>query len=403
MPNLKGFRVFGGQHANATAVAQLLAHAGQVSPIDGEAFDDVMVFGIGGGIANGLGDCPSVLRYGAGAGLALVGGYGAVDYAGAWQNTVLQRLGAVAVQQEASSDSAAQKKMAAELDAGRAVLVQCARMLPYYGTDPTAGLCGGSYAVVVYGFDATSEEVMLADTAKKGFRVNVEALGKARGTVCTHKRRQFSISAVKPVNKASLAAACLAGIRDGVAAQKKPRIKTLSLAALPLLANAAEHPTAKTGWTRNYAARLAWPLFEIWSSIEVMSAGGGLARGFYAQFLERAAGVTGRPALGEAAAAYRLAEKQWRTVAAATAPRGFPEFAAAQAQLLEANKVMKRGDGERSATLFNSALQAKAALGRAWPLETAATQSLLHELAERIRTAHAAECSALDVLALAAK
>jgi hypothetical protein len=398
MPAIKGFKAQGGQHVNATAIANVLAHAGQVNPVDGEPFDDVFIAGVGGGLGNGLGDCPSILRHGFGAGISVVGAYGSLDWAGAWQDTVFKRFQASVIREEASSAAAGAKKALAQLDEGRPVLLQCARMLPQHGDDLSAGACGASHAVVIHAIDTTAEVALVAEHAKKSLGVPLAVLDKARGAVCTHKRRQYAIKATEPLTVAAVAAMARDGMQDGVAAMKKPRITTYSLAALLTWADNVENFSGKKGWVKNYGARIAWPLMETWATIECAPPRGGLGRAHYAEFVERAAGLLRNKALDSAATAWRSAGKSWQAVAAEALPVEIKPFAAWRKLKLDGKKALLAGDAAKSRELANAEISAKKSLGTAPHMEGADLEEQLRAVAAAVRVVHAAETKAWQAM-----
>ena len=68
-----GFAHFGGRHAESAAIRNILAFHGVLDPATGKPFTEAMCFGIAGGIGAGYSFCPSVVRYGAGSGVAVIG------------------------------------------------------------------------------------------------------------------------------------------------------------------------------------------------------------------------------------------------------------------------------------------------------------------------------------------
>src|SRR5436189_71949 len=70
---VKGYVHAGGRHAASVALRNLLTHAGVVAPHTAAPPSEPLVFGIAGGIAAGYSFCPSVVRYGGGSGVWVVG------------------------------------------------------------------------------------------------------------------------------------------------------------------------------------------------------------------------------------------------------------------------------------------------------------------------------------------
>ncbi|MGH7149321.1 MAG: BtrH N-terminal domain-containing protein, partial [Planctomycetota bacterium] len=230
MTQVPGYRSFGGVHPDTAALKNLLAHADVRAPHTGKPFTEAAILGIAGGIGSGYSFCPSVLRYGMGAGVGLVSRHLAYTFDGTFHKAFLDRVGIERTILEASSPSAGQKKAAAALEKGSPVLVWCTRMLSYHGGVHTPALTGGAaWAVVVHGIDEAKGEAEVADLAPASLPATLESLGKARSAVCTHKNRLLTVGAPKSIPRDRLGKAMLEGIRSCVEAQTKPRIKTFSL------------------------------------------------------------------------------------------------------------------------------------------------------------------------------
>ena len=75
---------FGGCHGEAASLRGLLAHAGVKNPTSGEPLSESLCFGIAGGIGAGYSCCPSVIRYGCGSGVSIVGRHFSYATSGVW-------------------------------------------------------------------------------------------------------------------------------------------------------------------------------------------------------------------------------------------------------------------------------------------------------------------------------
>src|SRR5688572_17678964 len=85
---------FGGRHGESAALKNLLAFAHIVHPATGRPISDPLCFGIAGGIGAGYSFCPSVVRYGGGSGVAVVGRYKSYATDASWYEGFFGRIGA---------------------------------------------------------------------------------------------------------------------------------------------------------------------------------------------------------------------------------------------------------------------------------------------------------------------
>jgi hypothetical protein len=394
----------GGKHIESTTLMNALAHAGVIHPGSREPFGEAAVFGLAGGIGAGLSFCPSVLRYGLGAGITVVGRYRSAATDGGYHKGLLERLGVPYRVTEASTPPAAQKKLVAELERGRPVLVQCSQGLPYHGgTTPATGLMSWAWDVIVYRVDEGAGTAEVGDLADATFTVSLDDLARVRNQTCTHKNRSFVVEPRKKMAMSELRAAYVDAIGACVTGMREPRIKTLSLEHLPKWAGAVRNLQAKSGWRKTFAGgTLYWALRDVFASIETKNTGGGLIRGLYAEFLREAAKVTGKKALEACASDYDALAGQWSALAEAALPGKVKEFKKTK-ELMRKQVTLFADQAPRGAAQLARVGELLAGLGEAMvaSFPEAATAELLAELAERIEAVHKAEVAALDRLARA--
>src|SRR5687768_8564061 len=125
---------FGGRHGEAASLRGLLAHAGVKHPAGGEPLSEALCFGIAGGIGAGYSFCPSVIRYGGGSGVSIVGRHKVYATSATWYEGFCERIGAATRITETAAKGKASANLTAELDAGRPAVVWCGRhKLPFLG------------------------------------------------------------------------------------------------------------------------------------------------------------------------------------------------------------------------------------------------------------------------------
>ena len=94
-----------------------------------------------------------------------------------------------------------------------------------------------------------------------------------------------------------LRSAVEAGIRDCYEGLLNPRIKTFGLESLTQWAKLVADPKGKRGWPKTFEdpAELYNTLTWVHHWIETGGTGGGALRGMYAEFLDEAATILGKP------------------------------------------------------------------------------------------------------------
>ena len=184
---------FGGAHGKAASLRGLLAHAGVKNPASGEPLSESLCFGIAGGIGAGYSFCPSVIRYGCGSGVSIVGRHFAYATSGVWYQGACERLGLKTRITETAATKKAYQNLADELSAGRPAAVWCARsMLPFmHDIDTSSGL--GMHSFVVYGIDDHLGVAYGSDRAPAPLTISLAGLASTRAGVCSHKNRTLTI------------------------------------------------------------------------------------------------------------------------------------------------------------------------------------------------------------------
>jgi hypothetical protein len=400
-----GYASFGGRHPDSAAVANALRHHGLRNPLTGQPFTEPAILGIAGGIGSGYSFCPSVFRYGMGSGVAIVARHLAWTFDGTFHRAALDRLGVKARTTESSTPGGGLKNLRKELQSGRPVIVWCARNLGYLEDDPTAGVSScAAWSLVVHRLDDREQEAHVADLSMRSVPIPLAMLATARSTVCTHKNRTMLLDPPKAITAATVARAYDDGIRSCVDAQRKPRIKTFSLAGLEALSKVIANLKGRQGWLALFGKRMFWPLKDAFATIETAGTGGGLMRPMYAEFLEEAGAATGKRDLVACAAAYRKLGERWRAFADAALPsatKAFKKVKDLRRKRVEvfyeqgvAGLAQNRKSWEELAGLERD-------LARRFPLTDKQTRELLADLREQLVALVDGEREALERLAAA--
>jgi hypothetical protein len=155
------------------------------------------------------------------------------------------------------------------------------------------------------------------------------------------------------------------------------------------------------GWPRVFAA--SHGLFDaLISMVELVDDGvgawGGHLRDLYADGLEEAAAILDRPALREAAGAWRASADLWQELADAAVPIAVDGAADAVELAEELHDAVMSGEPGRAQARWAAAglWEIRGRYANAWPLAEDETDALLADLGRRLAAIHAAEQTALD-------
>ncbi len=408
MAQLEGYDHFGGRHWETANLRNVLAHAGLRTPHTGEPLSEAMVLGIAGGIGAGYSFCPSVVRYGMGSGIGILGRHQQFATGPELAVGLVERLGGKLIVHETAGKRAALGHVTAALEAGRAPIVYVSKtFLPYLALDRGAAACDWAHTAVVHAIDAERGEAQLGDAAPAALTIGLDDLATARAHVCSYKNRTIVIEPPRKLSAAKLKAAVEEGIRACVRAFRRPRIKTFGFDGLLEWSKMIANDKHAKGWRRVFPKGLVGlALRDAFDSIETSGTGGGLYRPFYAEFLDEAAAVTKRKGLASVADRYRELGARWTAFAEALLPSRIGPFKKSKAALRRREKAFL-GRGARGRAAITKASDEIDELGRQMrakaPLDDAATVDLLESLRAQLVELHAAELAALDELEAATR
>lgn len=400
MPDSPASYRFAGRHWETGSVANSLALQGVTAPHTGAPLSESLLLGISGGIAVGYftfhyeGYDPHVA-------LLTRNTFDPLT-------TLYDRLAIVRDVRQTADAARAEAHLAAVLEEGGVPLVWADSFTLPYNNFPLDQRAWGAMPVVAVGLEG--DTVLVADRSAKPFQVAPEVLTQARGRVKQERFRQMELDAP---DLDRLPEAVQKGIWQCLSlyTEAPPRGKreNFGLAALQNWAEKITNTRNKQGWSRLfargtalYSALLGTPWQPgVLQWITTWGAGDGAERGVYADFLDEAVRILRRPALGEAAAAFRASHAAWNELAGALVPAGDSILNEAHALLLRRHALFRdEGDAalEQIRATDTRLAQIRAEAAADFPLSGAEVTALQHELAARVLAIHDLERKAVRLL-----
>ncbi len=379
-------------------MATVLANRGFVSPISGAPLSEALIHGIGGGV--GAGYILWQFESHRGGGTVLTIAFtNQWQYPQVWFGKTLERLGVPVAVHETGGAKGARETLDGLLDGGQPAIafVEQGAMGTWGLPDALSGHSG--YPVVVTGRTADGG-YLVDDRGSAPWVVSEAAMAAARARIGSWKHRLLHLQPDGPLPADRLRAAIESGLADQVA-----HLSTSSDSfGLPAWRKWARLMTD----TRNAKA---WPLVfadgtglfgALLSIVEGVDGGigaeGGHLRELQGTFLDEAAAILDRPALMEAAAAWRAAGDLWEDLADAAVPADL-EGAAAAVEADEAlhDAVMAGEPGRAAARKAAATVWAtRDRYARSFPTPGDRVRELFADLGQRLEAIHASETSALE-------
>lgn len=392
---LAGYDRFGGVQADTAVIHNVLRHAGIRSPLTGQPYSEAMVNGLCGG--------PGFL-------------YAVFEYKG-WPPMLtittrsrsmpdtyvaegLARLGVKLNTSEASSPNPARKKLEEALAAGKAVLcVADIASLPWFGLPPE--LAGSSpHLLAVVGREGA--DAWVDDRSPQPIRFSMDALAKSRATYRKAKNRMYTMDG--PQAKYDARAAIRDAIADTTRSYAEPAVPKSFWVNCGLRGMEKWHAQLtdtkdKKAWPTVFAegARAYAGLHRMYQCIEHESTAPAAGRPFYAEFLEEAADALGKPALQQAAAAYRASGELWAQVSRAVAQ--CPDAAVRQACAIADQRLeLADAEGAGAAAASSELWRKRSQLAAECKLTRESALAFYQQLAPIVGEVVKAETAAVDLL-----
>jgi hypothetical protein len=312
---------------------------------------------------------------------------------------ICARLGAGLRLVHSTSERAAETTLARLVEAGTPVLVWAeVTRLPYYGL---TGHANAYHTLVVYGDDRDRHEWQVADRSCRPLAIRHDDLGAARLTTWSPRFRAAVLET--PERAPDLAAAVRSGLRAGCDAMLAGGgIANLGLGAYQKWADALVSTRDRKGWPRCFPPGLALykALSSVFGQIETRGVGQAL-RPLFADCLDEAAALLGRPALGGAAQAFRESGAAFASLGEALLPDGVAPLGETRRLLaLRMRRLDQDGmDAAPELARIGARLAAiSAELERDFPLGERAAGELLEGVRGRVLAVRDAERAAFEEL-----
>jgi hypothetical protein len=254
------------------------------------------------------------------------------------------------------------------------------------------------YPIAVVGRDG--DRYLVDDRNEGRLTVAARTMSTARGRIPSYKNRMVVIGESNQPDVDSVVAAIEAGLIDAVD-HLASGSDSFSLPTFRKWARMLTSDTGK-GWRRVFADRRGlWAALR--STNEAVSdfgISGGSLRPLYAEFLEEAGLLVGRPELSGAAERYRLAAETWDDVGEAALPDGFEPLREAMELSRRRREAVRLGDaGDEEAARAASALNALSVeFEPGLPLTDVEIDDLFESLSVAVGAAYQAEVEAHDAL-----
>lgn len=396
MPTLPDYRSFDGLHWETGTVRNALAHQGVTAPHTGRPYSEALLMGISGGAVMGY----FSFAYEGYDPMARILTRNTFD---PWQR-LLSRLGvAQDLRQTTSADKAVTNLIDTLEDGLPAIVWADMWSLPYNALDYDEGMWA-MFPILVYGYDETADVVNVADRARTGLTVTTGALAEARGRV---KKDRYRLVTLAAPDAGRLPAAVSAGLWDCVKlyTEKPPKgsSNNFGLAAYRWWSELLTRPKARMSWAREFppGVKLWAGLTSAFSDIRTFGKDSPAERDTYAAFLDEAAVILDRPALGEAAAAFRRSGEAWRTLSVIMLPASVAPLGEAAAAIIGRHEVfLARGNAAREEmmALDGHLADLRREAAESFPLSEAEVTALQSDMADQLMVIHDIEAAAIEVM-----
>ncbi len=398
MPTLTDYSYFDGRHWETGSVANFLAYRGARAPHTGQPYSEALLMGVSGGAVMGY----FTFAYEGYDPTARILTRNTFD---PWL-TMLSRLGVAQNVQHTAKPEVAVRNLTTALEEGTPALVWAdVWLLPYNGLAFDDGMWA-MFPVLVYGYDAAAGVARIADRARVGLTVTTDELARARGRAKNNKHRLITLEAPDP---AKLPAAVTAGIWDCIRLFTEPPPRgsahNFGLAAYRRWAEALSQPKKRASWEREFPAgpKMLAGLTSAFGDIALFGKGTDdyADRRRQADFLDEAAIILKRPALGEAAEGFRAAAALWGELAQGLLPDEVAPLRETRELMVRRHEAFLDRGNEALAEMqaIYARLEAiKAAVAAEFPLSPAEVETFRAHLADRVMAIHDVEAATVAAM-----
>ncbi|GAB1690926.1 BtrH N-terminal domain-containing protein [Krasilnikovia sp. M28-CT-15] len=296
-----GYDTFGpGQHRRSSLAVRLLRQAGL------ECSEALVC-----GLAGGVGFMYTIFEY---RGMPPVLTIVAQHHPDPWVESALRRLPVSFVEEHSTSTPRALAALRAAVDRGKPVYVSVDRArLPWHSG--AAALATEPYGVVVAGIDG--DALLIDDRAATPHRVSIDDFAAAWAG---HKKGRHhrivveSVQAGRPDLDDALATT-VAHFTGPVLGHSFDA--NFGFSGMRRLADQMRDDRTKSGWERRFSSAESFgaAMRRLYECLELSYTAPGGTRPLYADFLDEAAGMLGRPELADAAKLFRESGAHWSALA----------------------------------------------------------------------------------------
>jgi hypothetical protein len=392
MPLIYTYTLFGGEHPETAALANVLAASGLRAPHTDAPFSEALLFGIGGGPGAGY----ILWEFQEHGMKVLVQGFHHLwQYPMRYYQALCDRLGVAISMPETGSLKAADRMLQDALDQGKPAVAWVDRAhLPYLQLpEALKGHIGHILAIC----GQEEGEILVDDRASQPFRVPADVMANARSRISSYKNR---LLLVEHIGACDLRAAVLSGLQ-ACAEHLSSDSDSFSLPTYRKWAKMMTDAKNKKGWPTLFRDRrgLYATLRSAFEGIE-LDVGAGALRGLYAQFLDEAAALLADDRLGVVAGQYRALTQRWHALAEAALPDDVPALAETKALLRQRHAATRLGgDAWQSSRPITETLRTMSArYNLDFPMQDPAVQTLFAALQEHLYGLYEAEKSAHQAL-----
>ncbi len=401
MPELTQYNEFDGRHWETGTVANFWAYRGVKAPHTGRPYSEALLLGVSGGAAMGYftfayeGYDPTVRIL-------------TRNTFDPWM-TMLSRLGvAQNVHQTAKPDKAVANLIAALEEGTPAIVWADVWNLPYNALSFDDGMWA-MFPILVYGYDETAGVARIADRARVGLTTTAGKLATARGRT---KKGGHRLATLEAPNPDKLSAAVSDGIRDSIRLYTEPpprgSANSFGLKAYHHWAEALTRPKARTSWEREFPAgpKMYAALTSAFTDIALFgkAIGNHADRALYADFLDEAGVILGKPELGRAAGQFRQAATAWSALAEALLPDAVEPFRETRELMTRRHQsFLERGNValEEMQAIDARLAALKAAIAADFPLTQGEVEAHRARLAGQVMAIHDSEAEAVAMMSTA--
>jgi hypothetical protein len=394
MTILKDYHYFCGVHWETASLHNAFAYQGIKGPHNDKPLSEALLLGISGGINVGyftfayIGYDPHV---------ALL-----------TRNTfdpfqrMCERLGIIQNVRQSTDPKKGVANLLKVLDEGYPAIVSADLYSLPYNAMPHPEEMWVMFPILVYGYD--TDCAYIADRACVSLEITPEELAAARGRT---KKNKYHLMTVESIDIDKLPSAVDRGIHDCinlfVEMPPKGARNNFGFATLKHWADALVQKQGKHSWAKVFPSGRAMynGLVTTFNSVEVFGTGGGGSRAIYADFLEEAADILGKPALKQIAPQFRKSAEAWQAFADALLSDSVPLFKETR-ELIRRKQTLFREQGMAAVEILREITdrleKLKDEATTKFPINETETAALLESLRSHLLTIHDIEFEAINKL-----